>query len=64
MPGSDSHVLQEFLLPLRHSKALAAADVVFADSIALGEIRHRGVVHYRLITPASLKYLNSALAGV
>ncbi len=57
------HTLKEFLLPLPHSKSLAAADVVFADSIAMGEIRHRGVVHYRLIAPASLEYLASALAG-
>src|SRR5271157_3893061 len=55
------HVLQEFLLPLPDPKSLAAADVVFADSIAVREIRHRSVVPYRLITPASLSYLASAL---
>jgi DNA-binding transcriptional regulator YhcF (GntR family) len=57
------HVLNEFLLPLPHPMALAAADVVFADSIARHEIKHQNVVHYRLITPASLEYLASALKG-
>lgn len=55
------HVLQEFLLPLPDPKALAAADVVFADSIAAREVKHRGLIPYRLITPASLSYLASAL---
>ncbi len=55
------HVLQEFLLPLPDPKALAAADVVFADSIAVREVKHRGVVPYRLISPASLSYLASAM---
>jgi GntR family transcriptional regulator len=55
------HVLQEFLLPLPDPKALAAADVVFADSLARREIKHRRVVPYRLIAPASLSYLASAL---
>jgi len=55
------HVLQEFLLPLPGPKALAAADVVFADSIAVREVKHRSVVPYRLIAPASLSYLASAL---
>ena len=55
------HVLQEFLLPLPGPNTLAAADAVFADSIAVREIRHRGVVPYRLISPASLAYLASAL---
>ncbi len=55
------HVLREFLLPLPHPKALAAADIVFADSIARAEIRHRNVVHYRLIAPVSLTYLANAL---
>jgi GntR family transcriptional regulator len=55
------HVFQEFLLPLADPKALRAADVVFADSLALREIRHRGVIPYRLVAPASLTYLASAM---
>jgi len=55
------HALQQFLLPLPDPKALIAADVVFADSIAAREIKHRGIVPYRLITSSSLSYLASAL---
>jgi GntR family transcriptional regulator len=55
------HVLQEFLLPLPSPKALAGADVIFADSLAVREVKHRGLVPYRLIAPASLSYLASAL---
>lgn len=57
------HVLQALLLPIAGPQALAAADVVFADSLALREIKHRNVVHYRLIAPASLQYLASAIAA-
>jgi len=57
------HVLQEFLLPLPDPKALAAVDMVFADSIARREVKHRNIVPYRLIAPASLEYLASALRG-
>jgi len=55
------HVLHEFLLPLPGPRVLGAVDVVFADSIAVGEIKHRNVVPYRLIAPASLSYLAGAL---
>lgn len=55
------HVLQEYLLPLSEPKALAAADLVIADSIAVREIKHRGVIPYRLIAAASLSYLAGAL---
>lgn len=59
--AGSRHVLQEFLLPLPEPKALAAVDVVFADSIAVKEIKHRGLVPYRLISRDSLDYLASAL---
>jgi DNA-binding transcriptional regulator YhcF (GntR family) len=55
------HVLQEFLLPLSDLNSLRAADVVFADSLAVREIKHRAVIPYRLIAPASLAYLASAV---
>ena len=55
------HVVQQFLLPLPDPRALEAVDLVFADSIAVREIKHPHVVHYRLIVPASLDYLASAL---
>lgn len=55
------HVLQEFQFPFADSKALAGADVVFADSIAMREIKHRGAILYRLIAAESLSYLASVL---
>jgi len=55
------HVLQQFLLPLPDPKALRAVDVVFADSIAVREVKHPHVVPYRVIAPESLAYLASAL---
>ena len=58
------HVLQEFLLPLAEPQGLSAADIVFADSIAVRDIKHPGVIVYRLIAPASLTYLASALQAV
>jgi len=59
--AGSRHVLQEFLLPLPSPKALAAADIVFADSVAVRDVKHRNVITYRLIAPASLTYLASAL---
>ncbi len=55
------HVFQEFLLPLSDPKALKGANVVFADSLAVREVKHRSVITYRLIAPASLTYLASAV---
>ncbi len=59
--AGSRHVLQEFLLPLPDPKALAAIDVVFADFIALRQIKSRKVIPYRLIARDSLEYLASAL---
>jgi hypothetical protein len=56
-------VLQQFLLPLSDPKSLAAVDVVFADSIAVREIKHRHIIPYRIISPESLAYLASALGS-
>lgn len=55
------HVLQEVLLPLSDPKALRAADLVFADSIAQTQLGRLKVVHYSLVAPASLDYLASAM---
>jgi len=57
------HALQEFLLPFADPRALAGVDVVFADSVAVREVRHRHVVPYRLIAPKSLNYLAGALGA-
>lgn len=57
------HSLCEFLLPLKDQESLRAPDVIFCDSIALSEVKKSKAVHYRLVAPASLEYLASALAS-
>jgi GntR family transcriptional regulator len=61
--AGDRHALQQFLLPLPNPKALLAADMVFADSMAVREIKHRNIIPYRIIAPASLAYLSEALGS-
>ncbi len=61
--AGSRHTIQQFLLPLPGPKALSAVDVVFADSIAVREIRHRNIVPYRIIAPGSLAYLAGALSS-
>jgi hypothetical protein len=56
-------VLREHLLPLDRSETLKAADLVFADSVALAAIQHPRAIHYRLISHDSLQYLTSAMAS-
>jgi DNA-binding transcriptional regulator YhcF (GntR family) len=55
------HSLCQFLLPLEDPGALRGADVVFCDSIAMQQVRSAKAVHYRLVAPASLEYLKSAM---
>ena len=58
----ESHTLCGFRFPLDDPKMLRGFDVVFADSIASSQIKHTvKVVQYRLIQPASLDYLASAI---
>jgi len=55
------HVMRDLCFPLDDPKALRAADLVFADSIARPQVRHSKVFLYRLIAPSSLEYLCSAM---
>ncbi len=55
------HSLCQFLLPLEDPGALRGADVVFCDSIAMRQLRSAKTVHYRVVAPASLEYLKSAM---
>lgn len=55
------HALCDFHFPLENPSALAAVDLVFADSIACPQVRHAKVVQYRLILSSSLEYLISAM---
>jgi DNA-binding transcriptional regulator YhcF (GntR family) len=57
----NRHTLSEFLWPLKRPPDLGAADLVFADSVAFGHIRHPRRVLYRLIAPASLEYVETAM---
>jgi DNA-binding transcriptional regulator YhcF (GntR family) len=54
------HVMRDFLFPPDDPKALRAADLVFADSIARPGIKHSKIFEYRLICPSSLEYLRTA----
>ena len=55
------HTLAEFLLPLENARVLRAADVVFCDSLARRSVKVPNCIHYRLVAPASLEYLSSAV---
>jgi DNA-binding transcriptional regulator YhcF (GntR family) len=55
------HVMRDFLIPLEDPKAVRAADMAFADSIAHSKLKHRNVQLYRLVATSSLEYLRSAM---
>jgi DNA-binding transcriptional regulator YhcF (GntR family) len=55
------HVMLDFCFPLDDPKAVRAADLVFADSIARPRVKHSKVFQYRLIAQDSLEYLSTAM---
>jgi GntR family transcriptional regulator len=55
------HTLAPYLLPLENPRVLGAADLVFCDSLARRSVRIPSAVHYRLVAPASLEYLSTAI---
>jgi GntR family transcriptional regulator len=55
------HEVLEFEFPLKDAKALQGADLVFADSVARPRIKHRSIFQCRLIAPASLDYVRTAM---
>jgi DNA-binding transcriptional regulator YhcF (GntR family) len=55
------HVMKEFLFPPDDPKSLRATDLVFADSIARPQVKHKKVLEYRLVAPNSLDYLRTAM---
>jgi DNA-binding transcriptional regulator YhcF (GntR family) len=55
------HVMKEFLFPPDDPRSLRAADLVFADSIARPQVKHKKVLEYRLVAPNSLDYLRTAM---
>lgn len=57
----NRHELREILLPHETSSAARAADLVFCDSIAKRSLRSIKAIHYRLLVPESLNYVDSAM---
>ncbi len=55
------HTLCGYLLPLESPRILRGADLVFCDSMALRRVKVPQSVHYRLVAPASVEYLSSAV---
>ena len=55
------HVMRDFVFPLTDAKALQAADLVFADSVARPRIKHPKIFQYRVIAPSSLEYVCNAM---
>lgn len=57
----DRHSLAKFLWPLKDPGALAAADLILCDSLAIREVKKKPCVLYRLIDPESMNYLRTAM---
>lgn len=55
------HAIREILVARDSCSSAASADLVFCDSIARPKFRLRRAVHYRLISPESLGYLETAV---
>jgi GntR family transcriptional regulator len=55
------HTVCEFAFPLEDAKSLRGADLIFCDSLAAKQIRGPKVVHYQLVSGASLAYLQTAM---
>jgi len=55
------HTMQDFRFPLSDPKALRAADLVFADSIARRHVKHSKIFQYGLVAPRSLDYVCTAM---
>ncbi len=57
----ERHTLQECLLPQGEARRLDAADLVICDRIAARRVKARKVVQYRMVSPACLNLLRSAM---
>jgi DNA-binding transcriptional regulator YhcF (GntR family) len=57
----ERHSLVQYLWPLQNQGALAGADLVLCDSLAARGAKKKCCVPYRLIDPASMSYLQSAM---
>ena len=59
----DRHTLREYLLPAENLRSLEVTDLVLCDLIAHRRVRARHRVPYRLVSPACLKELSTAMEG-
>ena len=55
------HVMRDFTFPLADAKAVQAADLVFADSVARPRIKHAKIFQYKVIALSSLEYVCNAM---
>ena len=57
------HTIREYLLTAQSPSGLGATDLVLCDLIAYRRVRARKLVEYRLVSPACLEQLSSAMEG-
>ncbi len=57
----DRHTLREYLLPAENLRGLEVTDLVLCDMIAHRRVRARNLLPYRLVSPACLKRLSTAM---
>ncbi|MDA2923156.1 GntR family transcriptional regulator [Acidobacteria bacterium AH-259-L09] len=55
------HTIREYLLTAQSPSGLGATDLVLCDLIAYRRVRARKLVEYRLVSPACLEQLSSAM---
>ena len=57
----ERHTVSEHIFPLKGPHDLDAADLIFCDSIAYHQLKVSNLVHYRLVSPPSLKAISEAI---
>jgi len=57
----ERHTIREYLLPAQNLRGLGATDLVLCDLIAYRRVRARNSVPYRLVSPACLEQLSTAM---
>lgn len=57
----EFHFFREYWWPAENPGSFAADDVVFCDSVAMSQVKARGKVHYRVISPASVEAISELI---
>ena len=57
----EFHSFREYQLPRENPSSFAAADLVFCDSVAMKQVKARGKLHYRIISPASIEAISQLI---